>query len=122
MSRDDCFIVDAHERDFSARYGGRLGIENFDFEIGGEGRGGEKTRSKKTTTDERIPFSFSRERVVGDGLRRSPGLRVRTLSGSVERGVLPRTSRTYEKLVPSERPRVSSLTVARQRGICTRFP
>jgi hypothetical protein len=57
-------------------------------------------------------LSFARERDFVKGSRRSPGLRVAT-AVAIDDGSLPVCTVAYVR---------NSLTVARQRGNCTRFP
>jgi hypothetical protein len=100
--------------DLRAWDGGGVGIDHFDLEVGGEARSHEKSREKKGWNGAHCTPPLHAKGVMDGDSRRSPGL--------ASEDVGPITTAGLPGPEPSGRRRISSLTVARQRGICTRFP
>src|SRR5208282_830377 len=103
---------------------GRLRVDDFDLEIGC-GCGREKNEEQKRSAQcahNHPPFHAKGVKV--DGLRRSPGFAsedeeaIGSWQLAEASGFCRRPSREYSQWTAA----IFSLTVARQRGNCTRFP
>src|SRR4029077_7040850 len=115
-NRRRCGLCRREEGNLGAGDSSGVRVYDFDLEIGGEGRNGKKSQRDNSTKHAHAILLDTREGLLVVAIR--TGLlasRVRT------RGVQPGQP-AFPGIFPSDRLRVSSLTVARQRGIHTRFP